>query len=154
MPSYDHTQRGGWFWVTILVGAAAIDAGIVIGPWPIAVCGAAIVLFGGCIAHLRVRDDGDALSVRFGPLPLMGKRIPYAGIQSVEVTRTRWYHGWGVHGWPGAWLVLNLWGYDAVALELKQPRGLFRFRRYLVGTDEPEALAAFLREKLSQTAGP
>jgi hypothetical protein len=77
--------------------------------------------------------------------------VPYDQIQSVEVTRTRWYHGWGLHILPAAWLVVNLWGFDAVALRLKRPRGLLRCRRYMIGTDEPEALAAFLEGKLAQS---
>ena len=106
----------------------------------------------GLTAHLRVRDEGDALHVRFGPIPLLGTRVPYDQIESAEPSRTSWWHGWGVHGWPGAWLVFNLWGYGAVTLHLKEPRGLLRFRRYIVGTDEPEKLAAFLRAKVGEAA--
>ncbi len=153
MDGYDHKQRGSWHYVIILVGAVAIDVGTDFAGGAFIVIGALVVLFGGCIAHLRVRDDGDALSVRFGPLPLLGRRIPYAAIQSVEVARTRWYHGWGVHGWPGAWLVINLWGFDAVELRLKEPTGILRFRRYLIGTDEPEALAEFVRARLTRPDG-
>ena len=56
--------------------------------------------------------------------------------------------GWGIHGWPGAWQVINIWGYDAVALHLKRPRGIFRFHSLIIGTDEPQALAAFVEDKI------
>ena len=140
MPSYDHTQRGGWHWVMLVFALVLVDAAVVTGVWPLLLPALAALLAAGAFAQLRVWDDGDALSARLGPLPLFGARVPYADIQSVEVTRTRCTTA--RYGWPGAWLVLNLWGYDAVALHLKQPRGLLRYRRCLIGTDEPEALAA------------
>ena len=111
---------------------------------------ALFVLIAGMVGHMRVWDDGEALCVRFGPIPLlMGTRVRYDEIERVEPSRTKWYHGWGIHGWPGSCLVFNLWGFGAVTLHLKGPRGLLRFRRYLIGTDEPDALAGFVNDKLA-----
>lgn len=148
MPSYDHTQRGGWHWMILAIGLVMAGTGVFTAQVIPAACAVFIFLVAGTFARLRVWDDGDALCARLGPIPLFGTRVPYADIQSAEPTRTTWFQGWGLHGWPGAWLVVNIWGYDAVALHLKEPRGLLRYRRYIIGTDEPEALAAFLQAKV------
>jgi hypothetical protein len=148
MPSYDHTQRGKWHWIVIIAGWVMADVAVVLRVWPLLAPAAMMLLTAGAFAHLRVWDDGNAVRARLGPFPLFGIRVPYSAVESVEVTRTSWYHGWGLHAVPGAWLVINIWGFDAVALNLKHPRGLLRCRRYLIGTDEPEALAEFVAERL------
>ncbi len=148
MVSYDHTQRGTLYLVLLLAGATFLNFAIVFRQWLVAICGVGLVLVGGGTAHLRVQDDGDALRVRFGPLSHVGWRIPYGDMASVEVTRTRWYHWCGIPGWPGDWRVIGLRGFDAVELRLKEPTGLLRFRRYLIGTDEPEALAEFVAGRI------
>jgi hypothetical protein len=152
MPSYDHTQRGLWHWMILAIGLVMGGAGVYTHEDIPAVCALVVFLAAAAFARLRVWDDGEALCARLGPLPLLGTRIAYADIQSVEVTRTKWYHGWGLHALPGAWLVVNLWGFDAVALNLKHRRGLLRCRRYLIGTDEPEALAEFVEGRLTKAA--
>jgi hypothetical protein len=43
---------------------------------------------------LTIRDEGDCLALRFGPLPLLRKRIRYADITGVEVGRTTILDGW------------------------------------------------------------
>ncbi len=144
MTSYDHTQRGSWHWMMLAVGLVMAGVGVFTGGIAPSLCALVVFVAAAMFAQLRVWDDGDALCARLGPLPLLGARVPYANIESVEPARTTLWQGWGLHGWPGAWLVLNLWGYDAVELRLKEPTGLLRFRRYLIGTDEPEALAEFV----------
>ena len=51
----------------------------------------AVVLFvvAFMFMHLTVRDEGDWLAIRYGPLPVFRKRIRYADISAVEASRSR-----------------------------------------------------------------
>jgi hypothetical protein len=96
--------------------------------------------------NLRVVDEGDALALRFGPLPLFRKRIPYSRIQAAERDRTTVVDGWGIHWVPGRGWTYNLWGFDCVRLTLTNGRTI------RVGTDDPEGLARFLHRKLNASS--
>ncbi len=50
----------------------------------------------------------------------------------------RIWHGWGIHWWFGTW-VFNVSGWQAV--EIVYANG----KRYRIGSDQPEALAAAIR---------
>ena len=52
---------------------------------------------GGVLAYSakRVQDEGDELAVRYGPIPMFAKTIPYAQITAVEPGRTNLIDGWG-----------------------------------------------------------
>ena len=107
---------------------------------------AAIFAFCGLVfGSLTVSDEGQWLALRFGPLPLLGKRIRYSEITGVETGRTRFIDGWGVHYVPGRGWTYNLWGFDCVKLTLG--RKVVR-----VGTDDAENLAKFLGEKIGQAS--
>jgi hypothetical protein len=150
---YDHTQRAPLhrlltgLAVFMLTGLALPDAGGALDA-TVMIVGLAAVFFllSLCFGHLRVHDAGDALELRFGPLPLATKRVPYAGIRAAEPARSKWIDGWGVHWVPGRGWTWNLWGYDCV--ELDTFGGTLR-----IGTDEPERLAAFLRERIAERRG-
>ena len=62
--------------------------------------GAGLVV-AGSFAWLKVEDAGDALRVRYGPLGIFGKRIPYASMKGAEAGRTWLIDGWGIHWVPG-----------------------------------------------------
>jgi hypothetical protein len=98
-----------------------------------AVCG---LMFGS----LTIRDDGQWLSLRFGPLPVLRKRIRYADITAVEAGRTRIIDGWGIHYMLGRGWTYNIWGYSCVKLTLG--RKIIR-----IGSDDAEGLANVIREK-------
>src|SRR5210317_1462667 len=66
--------------------------------------------------HLTIRDDGDCLVVRYGPLPPFGCRLRYADITDVAADRTKLIDGWGIHWIPGRGYTYNLWGFDCVRL--------------------------------------
>jgi hypothetical protein len=134
-----------------LYGALAGRGGA-LPPVPLAVVGAAFLAAAAMLGHLTVRDEGEALSVRFGPLPLFGTRIPYEAIESVETRPIGLLHGFGVHGLPGVFIVFSIWGFDAVRIRLKRRRGLFMAKRVIIGTDDAERLAAFLRERAGGNA--
>lgn len=88
--------------------------------------------------HLTVEDQGDRLSVSFGPIPLFRRTILHDDIISAEIGRTTILDGWGIHmSLRGGW-VWNLWGRDCVVLQLR--KGILR-----IGTDDAANFAAYLK---------
>ncbi len=145
--SYEHTQKaplgslliGGGIVVALAAWVLRVPEGP-IGAVP-AIVAAALVFTGLCFGRLTVRDGGDALEVRFGPLPLFGTRIPYAAVERAEVSRSDLLDGWGLHWLPGRGVIYNLWGFGCVRIVLGK-------KTVRVGTDDPEALAAFLSSRI------
>jgi len=142
---YHHTQRG--IIQPILLAVAVVfvaTACVVRGAPPLrpAFLAAAMVfvLLLFALGTLTVRDDGDRLAVRFGPLPLFKKTIPYADMTDVERDRSTFLAGWGIHRTRRGWL-WNVGGFDCVRIAMGE-------RSTLVGTDDPDGLVAFLRSKL------
>ncbi|MCO6456455.1 MAG: hypothetical protein J5I93_14250 [Pirellulaceae bacterium] len=92
--------------------------------------------------HLTVKDRGELLEIRFGPLPLFRRTVRYADLGSVEIGRTLVLDGWGIH-WSvrGGW-VWNLWGRTCVVVHFKND-GTLR-----IGTDDARNLVEFLRSKV------
>jgi len=142
---YDHTQRGAlrtlldlsaglMFVMAWLSRAVRVPALILVGT------GAVFLALGLCFRELTIRDAGDHLRVRFGPLPLFGTRIRYDEITAVEPARTSWLDGWGIHWLPGRGWTYNIWGFDCVRLTVGG-------RTISVGTDDVDNLVRFLREK-------
>lgn len=141
-PLYEHTQAG---WpmriaflataVMLMVLAAMPELGQKPAP-PLALIAAAAVcaIVGWTWGALTVRIQGGELQVRFG-IGWPRKTIPLAEIASVEVTRTTFLEGWGLHRTRRGWLY-NVSGFDAVLLTLASGPSM------MVGTDEPRRLKA------------
>lgn len=71
-------------------------------------------------------------------MPLFRRNVRYADIESVEVGRTLFLDGWGIHySIRGGW-VWNLWGRACVVVHFRNGKTL------RIGTDDAENLAAFL----------
>ena len=145
---YEHTQHSPLWLVLALpiaaglvTSAVAEDAGLRYAAVGFAALFAWLV---ASFATLTVRDVGDRLDVRFGPLPLFGTKVRYADVEGVEVARSRLIDGWGIHWVPGRGWTFNLWGFDCV--EVTTPKGIVR-----IGTDEPEELARFLAHRVAVT---
>ncbi len=143
--SYSHTQTAPLYY--LLLGVAAVmllSAWLTLGEPAIAITlgisGAVVLLLAFCFASLTISDEVDRLSIRFGPLPLFRKSIPYTEITGVEPGRTSFIDGWGIHYVPGRGWTYNLWGFDCAVIH----RGTKVIR---VGTDDPEDLVAFLQQK-------
>lgn len=148
--SYTHTQRGGLHWVLWLTAAACL-----VGAWSahgdgeayaVGILLSVAALVGAlalCFYSLTVRDDGDALLVRFGPLPLFQRRVLYALIESVALGRSKFIDGFGVHWVPGRGWTWNLWGFDCVELVLDG-------KRLRIGTDDRSGLMAHLQARLQR----
>jgi hypothetical protein len=152
MRSYDHTQRSTVHWLVAGFGVALAGTSAYLHLLSTLPLGIFMVLFAVCFAHLRVWDEGDALRARFGPIPLIGMRIPYAGIESVQVVRVGRYMTAGKHCIAGVRLYVRLAGRRAVALNMKA--GAASYPQYVIGTDDPEALAAFIEKELGEAPPP
>ena len=99
-------------------------------------------LLGLLFAHLSVRDEGESLAVRFGPLRLFGTRIQYADVSSVQRGRSALIDGWGIHCIPGRGWTFNLWGFDCVELVVKG-------RALRIGSDDVDNLVTFLQSRVT-----
>lgn len=139
--SYEHTQHG---WpVRIAFGLAALVFLVMPvvqpldQPMPRAVMvgGAAVAVALGLLwSRMTLRIDGERLHWSFGPgWPRFSLQL--AEVQSVEVTRTTFWQGWGIHRARGGWLY-NIAGWDAVRITRRDGRLV------LLGTDEPRRLKA------------
>lgn len=141
-PLYEHTQAG---WpmriaflgtsVLLLVLALLPELSRTPAPAGVLVAGAVFTaLLGWAWGSLTVRIQGDELQVRFG-LGWPRKTLRLPDIAAVELTRTTFWEGWGVHRTRRGWLY-NVAGFDAVLLRLASGRAV------MVGTDEPRRLKA------------
>jgi len=145
---YSHTQHGRLHLLfhalalCSLVGAVLVPAP---GPrWVLVIIAAVFALAGLSFGELRVEDEGEALLVRFGPVPLLKARIRYEDIASATAGRSRWIDGWGIHWVPWRGWTYNIWGFSCVQLELHSGK------RIRIGTDEPAKLAEFLHDRLAE----
>ena len=136
---YQHTQK-----VPDNVMAVATLAGLAIGLTPpgliariatIGVMGAV----GYSFRSLTVEVDDNELRLQFGDGPIR-KSFPLADVTGVKTTRTSPLSGWGMRFIGRGWLY-NIYGLDAVELSLAGGK------RVLVGTDEPDKLAAAINER-------
>jgi len=106
----------------------------------VAAAGTALVV-AECFQSLFVQDEGDCLTLRFGPIPLFRKRLPYSEMTAVEACRSTILDGWGVHYTPGRGWIYNLWGFDCVKVQMGK-------KAVRIGTDDVGGLLAFLKAKI------
>jgi hypothetical protein len=148
-PLYEHTQAG-WPTRVALLAVAMIFVGSTMLAGPVEVGTADVVMLAGATAalvvgwlwsSLTVRIADGALRLQFG-LGVPRRTIRLSDIDSLEVTRTRFWDGWGLRRTRRGWLY-NVSGYDALLVRCKDGRAL------LVGTDEPRKLKAALERALS-----
>ena len=145
-PAYERTQKGI---IRPILWASAIGCLVLMlftpgGELPhVLVLGAVALLFvflSLAFAGLTVRDEGDRLAVRFGPIPLFKKTIPYAAMTGVERDRSTFFGGWGIH-WTARGMLWNIGGFDCV-------RVVMGSRAIRIGTDDPGGLLEFLQTKV------
>lgn len=148
---YNHTQRGPiWLLLVVLSIAAGASATLLLrnDPTIAAAVGGLSLLFlflALCFRSLTVVDEGHLLTVRFGPIPLFRKRIPYDRISNVELARSSLIDGWGVHFIPGRGWTWSLWGWTCVRLTIDG--GTLR-----IGTNDSERLADVIRSRIRPPA--
>jgi hypothetical protein len=150
-PLYEHTQAGWPIRVAFLAAAVLFllmtqlpELGRTPTPVAVLVAGAAFAaLLGWTWGSLTVRIEGGELRVRFGP-GWPRKTVPLAEIAAVEVTRTTFMEGWGIHRTRRGWLY-NVSGFDAVLLQLTNGRSM------MIGSDEPRRLKAAIERAQART---
>jgi hypothetical protein len=133
--SYRHTQPGTMI-LTVTLGLAAVFA-VAAALWlkPLCISVAVLLLAAWLFSSLTIEITGRELRWRFGP-GLIHKSVPLAEIVSVEVVRTG--PSWGIHLCSRLGWLYNVSGYDAVLVTLRGGK------RFALGTDEPQILAARL----------
>lgn len=143
---YEHTQFGKihfLLWgvtVVCVIGAYFLWHEQRWAGWVMLGCGGVMAALVFTFGTLTVRDRGDALEIRFGPLPIFARKIPYAAISEPRAARSRLIDGWGIHWAPGRGWTWNLWTFDCVEMRIDG-------RPFRVGTDDRERLVAFLGER-------
>lgn len=144
---YEHIQKG--IVRPILLISAVFFLVIAIATWktpplmPVFLAAVmASVLLAFSFSTLTIRDEDDHLAVCFGPIPFFKKHIPYSEMTAVEQTRSTLLAGWGIHWTLRGWL-WNIGGFDCVRIETGGT-GI------LIGTDDPDGLAAFLLRKIDR----
>ena len=144
---YSHTQKSplylllyGTAIALFIISCFAIDQSRI----ALILAGVLMLFLGMTFDHLTITDQGNWLSICFGPLRLFRRKIYYANIVKVEVGRTLILEGWGIHdSIRGGW-VWNLWGRSCVVVHFKTG-GTLR-----IGTDDAENLAGFLEDKVNE----
>ena len=143
---YQHTQRGTLI-LAVTLGLALVfcglgfSIGLMKSLWiSLPVLLAVAWLFSSLTIEITDRE----LRWRFGP-GLIRKRVPLADIIAAEPVKTNFLAGWGIHWSRFGWLY-NVSGFDAVAVTLRGGK------RFALGTDEPQALAARLTEAVQRHA--
>lgn len=145
---YHHTQKGPIHIVLIAIaGLLGINAWLVGEQGlPAVLLSSGAVLFGVLAMSFRqltIEDCGEALIVRYGPLPLFGTRIHYTSITAVEAGRSRIIDGLGIHYLPGRGWTYNLWGATCVVVHVGN-------RLIRIGTDDLDSLLGFLKLKIQE----
>ncbi len=138
---YKHTQWGMVVWVAIAIPILISIVPLLLSqqlgkifPW-ILIAGIIVTLLFG---SLTVAVDRQQIKCWFG-LGLVHQSFPLAQITNAAVVKNPWYYGWGVRLTPRGWM-FNVSGFHAVEIELNAT-AYFR-----IGTDEPQALLAAIRE--------
>jgi len=141
--SYRHTQRGTLI-LAVTLGMALVfcglgfSIGLLKSLWiSVPVLLAAAWLFSSLTVEITDRE----LRWKFGP-GLIRKSVPLAEIVSAKPARTG--PSWGIHWSPRTGWLYNVSGFDAVAVTLRSGK------KFALGTDEPQALAARLVEVIQQ----
>jgi hypothetical protein len=149
--AYSHTQSGWPMRIAFFAAALGLLVAAAFEPLTDAVTravllgGAALaVLLGLAWSRLTVRLDRDRLVWYFGPgWPRF--KLPLHEIATAEVTRTKFWQGWGVHRTRHGWLY-NIAGYDAVRITRRDGKQL------MIGSDEPRKLKAALERAAGRSA--
>ena len=145
---YDHTQNAPLYLILVAVAIPMFIGGWLVPEQLVQIIllssGGLMFLLAQCFGKLTVSDEHDRLLICFGPLPLFRRRILFADIDSVERNRSTILDGWGIHMSPSGGWTWNLWGFDCVDVYFKKGR------KVRIGTDDPEGLESFLKQRVSQ----
>ena len=98
--NYRHTQRAplcllvyGTAIIFLVLGWVLCNEPVI--QWVFPPVALLMLVLAGSVHHLTVEDEGDQLSISFGPIPLFRRSVKYENIVSVEIGRTTILDGWG-----------------------------------------------------------
>jgi len=143
---YKHVQP---FWIFYIgIGFALVSAlGVMLKmpapeKWIVLIFMFAIIFLMLALFHsLTTVVDAEHLHILFG-IGLIKRKIPLSEIRSAVKVRNKWWYGWGIRYVPSSGWMFNAHGLDALELEFKNGK------KFRVGTVEPDALLAALRDKI------
>ncbi len=152
-PRYEHTQRGPLSFLLICIALAFTTSAILVPVAAVSIAhggvAALVLVLAFCFRGLTLRDEGEELAIRYGPLPVFRKKIRYADISAVKGGKTAFIDGLGIHWVPFRGWTYNLWGRDCAVLTVKG-------KTVRIGTDDADELVAHIKERLgtATTQGP
>jgi len=103
------------------------------------VSGTLLLVIAWLFHSLTIEIAGGELSWAFGP-GLIHKRVLLADI--VFATPAKNGPSWGIHWSPRSGWLYNVSGYDAILVTLRSGK------KFMLGTDEPSALAEAIRSQI------
>jgi len=141
MERYRHTQFGLLMLAGLLI-AVAVCGYVVLhsGRWMPAIIMIILLVTTALFTTLTTSVGDGAFEVWFGS-GLIRRRIELTQIESVDVVDNPWFYGWGIHWTPNGWL-WNVSGTRGIQLRFRDGR------KFRVGSDEPELLAAAIRAEI------
>lgn len=146
--TYRHTQQGPWYLLLFAIAILQFTLAFIMRnespplAWLFLCVATLMLIMMTSFFQLTTEDRDTYLSVRFGPLPLFRKQIPYSEIVSTEISKTSFLDGWGIHySIRGGW-VWNIWGFRCVLIQLPK-------QKLWIGTDQPERLNDLLLSKIA-----
>jgi hypothetical protein len=144
--TYQHTQFGKAIFWPLVTSAALLCIVAAISPVMrlALVVAVPLALVAWMFFRMTVTIDDARVRASFGP-GFIYKQVPLSEIESCEPVRIKWWEGWGIHLSRFGWLY-NVSGWDAVAVRLRNGR------RFAIGTDQPEELAAAIRRAASDVS--
>ncbi|HTB83449.1 MAG TPA: hypothetical protein VK742_07345 [Candidatus Sulfotelmatobacter sp.] len=139
--NYRHTQPGTLIRrVTLGIAVALIAAGWFTGHLaPMLVSGTMLLIIAWLFHSLTIEITGGELIWFFGP-GLIHKRVPLSDIVSAMPAKNG--PSWGIHWSPRSGWLYNVSGFDAVLVTLRGEK------KFMLGTDEPSALAEAIRSQV------
>ena len=141
MKTYEHSQPGTLVLVVTLGLAVVFAVLAMMLLKPLWVTPVILLVTAWLFSSLTVEITDRDLRWRFEP-GLAHKSVPLAEIVSATPVRTG--PSWGIHWSPRTGWLYNVSGFDAVAITLRSGK------KFALGTDEPQILAARLAEAIRQ----
>lgn len=141
MERYRHTEFGLLMTAGLLTGVAACGYLVLhSADWIPTLAMVILLVLTALFSTLTTSVEAGTFEVWFGS-GLIRRRIALTDIESVAVVENPWYYGWGIHWTPQGWL-WNVAGTRGIELHFRDGR------RFRVGSDEPERLAAAIRAEI------
>jgi len=139
---YQHTQFGTALVAALLLSIVVAAMVFSMNGWDsVTILALSILVI--CILlfySLNVEIKAGVIRCRFG-IGLIRKKFILAEINDAQSVINKWYYGWGIRLTPHGWLY-NVSGLYAVEITLRSGK------KYRIGTDEPERLAAAINDNL------